>query len=141
MTSIQTSLHAMTSKIDTIGLVTIGRDNAEGLRSEYQRHAFATAVARASTESAPVRVNVHRGLVTGTARVPFSVNSTTDNPRFRKSLSFKRVMSHATSATGRTLLSVPEEEEKGDTMLNTGNAELLILLPTFIRRNLKDNTE
>jgi hypothetical protein len=144
--TVQNSLHSMESKVDTIRLVTIGRDNAEGLRSEYQRHAFATVAARASSQSAAVAVNAHSDLVTGTARVPLSLNLTTGGPRFRKSLSFQRAVSRATAATGRKLLSVPAAEDQAEdhaseTQPKMGDAELLILLPTFIRRNLEDNTE
>lgn len=121
-------------------LVTIGRDNAEGLRTAYQRQAFATMAARASSRSTITSVLAQPSkLVTGTARVPLNTSSFGARLQRKSRLLHK---STAQASTGRKLLSLSVDRETDpDTQPTEIMTELLILLPTFIRRNLDDNTE
>lgn len=138
VSQLEESFGTVSSNLNTIMLVTIGRDNAEGLRTVYQRHAFATMAARASSRSTITSVPAQH--VTGTARVPFNTSH-----KFGARVQRKSPLLHESTArasTGRKLLSLSVDTETDqDTQPTENMTELLILLPTFIRRNLDDNTE
>lgn len=120
MVKLSTMLAEIEKKLDTIGLVTIGRDNAEGLRSEYQRHAYSTALSRRQ-----------RGRVTSLSPLPTIPAKVATLEGESEPDGEPRVASRSVRQR-RKLKSVVDSETE---------PELTVLMTTFLRRNLEDNTE
>jgi len=120
VTVISDAIQNVASRLDRIELVVIGRDNAEGLRSEYQRDAIAAARHRNSPPKTPVTIKSPKPDHAAPAQ------STQDKPRTRRSRQRRRLQG--------VLAEAPNFKAEGP-------VELTILIPTFRRQKLVDNTE
>eukprot|EP00041_Stephanoeca_diplocostata_P031385 m.977014 g.977014 ORF g.977014 m.977014 type:complete len:549 (+) comp23949_c1_seq6:267-1913(+) len=143
--AIEEKFGGISTHIDTMHTIITGRDNAEGLRAAYHKHAYETMLTRHGEQVyQKMRATSSRKRGAGTAKLgPIDHKLSEYKPGDMLAAHTGKVKT-VQSKQRRQLRSLPNVDAHMPSVNSTilgQDTEMLIVLPTFLRPKLEVNTE